>query len=327
MKVALFDSKKYEKEYYLNEKSIHFDFFDFPLNKHTANACESYEVICCFVNDILDEDCLQKLSQLGVKLICLRCAGYNNVDLVAAEKLNIAICRVPSYSPQSVAEFTLSQVLCLTRKLHRSYQRTKDLNFSLHGLVGTTLRNKTIGVLGTGQIGTSFIELLDGFHCKVLAYDLNPNHSLTQGRDLKYSSLEKVLSDSDIISLHIPLSPETRHIINTESISTMKDGALIVNTGRGGLIETKSLITGLKQKKIGGAALDVYEEEENYFFSNFSNEGIDDDDLSRLVTFPNVIVSSHQAYLTDTSLMEISSTTLDNILSWKSGCLINQVKR
>lgn len=319
IKFAFFEARPFEKEYYKKNSDIEFDFYESRLSYHTAQLCQGYKGICCFVNDKLDKACLEKLSQVGVEFIALRCAGYNNVDLAAAKEFGIRIARVPSYSPLSIAEFALLQALCLSRKIHRAYQRTRELNFSLEGLVGSTISGQKVGVIGTGQIGAAFTELLQGFGCQVLAYDKVIPERLKNKEYVQFRSLEEVISQSDILSLHVPLSKETHHLINEAQIQKMKKGVLLINTGRGGLIDSKSLIQGIKSKKIGGAALDVYEEEENYFFEDFSDSGIDDDTLARLVSFPNVIVTSHQGFLTETSLKEIAHTTQKNLQEWLSG--------
>lgn len=315
MKVAFFDTRKFEKPFYENREGIEFQYFNTRLSAETAELSKGYEAICGFVNDKIDEGCLKKLKAQGVKLIALRCAGYNNVNLLMANELGIKITRVPSYSPHSVAEFALLQSLTLLRKIHRSYIRTRELNFSLDGLVGGTLKGKTFGVLGLGQIGQALCEILAGFGCEVLGYDIEEKNL----SGVKQVSLDDIIKQSDIISLHVPLTPETHHLIDSVRIAQMKDGVILLNTGRGGLIHSKSLIDGLKSKKIAGAALDVYEEEEKFFFEDFSTTGIDDDTLARLVTFPNVLITSHQGFLTEESLREISKATVDSIRAWEKG--------
>ncbi len=327
-KIAVFDTKSYEKPYYIGAEAVDFEFFEVRLSRQTIDLCRGFKKVLCFVNDSLDAESLTRMAELGVQYVGLRCAGFNNVDVVAAERLNIRITRVPGYSPQSVAEFSLLQILCLARKLHRALNRTRELNFSLQGLVGQTLFHKTVGVVGVGQIGKSLIELLDGFNCRVLAFDKNADLSLQTGRSLEYVDLETLLRESDFISLHVPLDASTFHLINEKTLALVKSTASIINTGRGGLIDTMALIHALKARTIAGAALDVYEEEENYFAKDFSDQGIEDDELARLISFPNVIVTSHQAYLTELSLYEISQQTLANLQEFIEGReLTNEVRR
>ncbi len=325
-RIAVFDTKKYERPYYEAVGDFTFDFFDTRLTSETTSLCQNHTGILCFVNDSLDRACLESLAKRGVRYIGLRCAGFNHVDLKAATELNIRVCRVPGYSPQSVAEFALLQMLCLARKFHRSLNRTKEMNFELDGLVGQALFEKTVGVIGTGQIGRSLIGLLDGFHCQILAFDELPDPQMTKGRSLRYTTLDEIFTRSDFVSLHVPLTPETLHLVDNHRVAQMKEGAFIINTGRGGLVNTKALIDGLKTKKLGGAGLDVYEEEEKYFSRDFSDRGIDDDQLARLMSFPNVLVTSHQAYLTKLSLSQIAATTLDNLRLWRDNkTLSNEV--
>ncbi len=317
--VSFFDCKNYEKSYYPPQSQFDFRFFDSPLSSQTVDLCRGSEVVSCFVNDDLNWECLRVMADLGVRFVALRCTGFNNVDLHAAQKFGIKVSRVPGYSPQSVAEFALLQMLCLARKLHRSLNRTRELNFSLDGLVGHTLFKKKVGVIGTGQIGKALIELLDGFNCQILAYDLNPDESLNSDRDLQYVELEEIFRESDYVSLHVPLNPETFHMVNDDRLAMMKSSALLINTSRGGLVDTTALIDSIKTRKIAGAALDVYEEEEAYFSKDFSDQGVDDDELARLISFPNVIVTSHQAYLTELSLQQISAVTVDNLEEFFAG--------
>lgn len=325
--MAVFDSKNYEKPYYQGLDDLKFHFFENRLTEETVELGRGFTSILCFVNDQLNRACLQKAHDLGVKYIGLRCAGFNQVDLKTAHELGIVVARVPGYSPHSVAEFALLQMLCLARKFHRSVNRTKELNFSLDGLVGHALYGKTIGVLGVGQIGQVLIELLDGFRCNVIAYDSHPRKELCENRNLKFVSLDQLFSESDFLSLHVPLSPETLHLVNRQRLSQMKMGSFLVNTGRGGLVDSKALIGALKEKRLTGAALDVYEEEEKYFSHDFSDSGIDDDHLARLISFPNVIITSHQAYLTELSLQQIALTTIENLRNFYSGHkLINEVR-
>ena len=308
MNVAFFDTHSFERKVF-EEKNhdLNFKFFEMKLNSESAYLAKDCEAVCAFVNDKLDAECLRILSSVGVKLLALRSAGFNHVDLLAAKELGMLVARVPGYSPYAVAEYTLGLLLSLNRKIHKSYARIKELNFSLDGLVGFDLHGKTVGVVGTGKIGTLFGRAIKALGCHVVVYDL------TQSTEFSNVSLDKLLEMSDIISLHVPLNSQTKHLINEGTISKMKNNVFIVNTGRGGLIHTKALIEGLKSKKIGGVALDVYEEEEDYFFQDLSEKGIKDDILARLITFPNVLISSHQAFLTIEALTNIAQTTIDNL--------------
>jgi len=329
MKVVLFDSRRFERDVFTRE-NIHFGhdltFLESRLTPYTAELARGFEVVCCFVNDQLDAGALQTLKPLGVKLIALRSAGFNNVDLQTAAQLSLPVVRVPDYSPHAVAEFAVALILTLNRKIHRAYLRVRELNFSLDGLVGFDLNGKTVGVIGTGKIGRVFAKIMQGFGCEVLAYDVNPDMDLVKSKTVKYVDLHTLYVQSDIISLHVPLNPSTRHLINAEAIALMKPNVLLINTGRGALIETKALITALKRRKIGGAGLDVYEEEEGVFFHDLSEQGISDDFLARLLTFPNVIVTSHQAFLTEEALRNIAFTTLANISQFERGeALANEV--
>lgn len=329
MKVAIFDSHRYERDVFTQENA-HFGheltFLESRMTPHTAELARGYDAVCCFVNDHLNAQSLETLKRLGIQLIALRSAGFNNVDLQAASQLEIPVVRVPEYSPHAVAEFAVALILTLNRKIHRSFLRVRELNFALDGLVGFDLNGKTIGVVGTGKIGSVFAKIMKGFGCDVLAYDVNPDLELMKNKTVKYVDLNTLYIESDIISLHVPLNPGTRHMINADSISLMKPNVLLINTGRGALISTKDLITALKKKKIGGAGLDVYEEEEGVFFHDLSEQGIRDDLLARLLTFPNVIVTSHQAFLTEEALRNIAFTTLANISQFEKGeSLANEV--
>ena len=317
MKIAFFDAKPYDKIWFdalSKEYGYEIKYFEDKLNTDTVALSSGFDVVCVFVNDSLTAQVIQMLVDNGVGLIALRCAGFNNVDLAAA-KNKIDVVRVPSYSPAAVAEHTAALLLSVNRKTHRAYARTRDNNFNINGLIGFDLRGKTIGVIGTGRIGRVFIEIARGFGMRVIASDPYPAES----DGFEYVSPDEIFKMSDIISLHCPLTKETRYIIGNESIEKMKDGVLIINTSRGALIDTKALIEGLKSKKIGGAGLDVYEEEEHFFFEDFSNEIIDDDDLALLLSFPNVIVTSHQAFFTHDAMKAIAETTLENIRAFESG--------
>lgn len=310
MKIAFFDSKPYDEEFfsvYKNEK-LKMKFFETKLNEDTVSLANEYDVACVFVNDVINAQVIDKLHEYGVKLIALRCAGYNNVDLKHA-KGKIGVVRVPAYSPYAVAEHTIALLLTLVRNTHKAYVRTKGFNFSLNGLLGFDLYGKTVGVIGTGKIGSIFANICKGFGMKVLAYDKYPNPSL----DLEYTSLDEVLKKSDVISLHCPLTEESYHLIDKNAISSMKNGVILVNTSRGALINAEALLEGIKTKKIGGACLDVYEEESELFFEDNSNLIVNDDTLALLMTMPNVIVTSHQAFFTKEALLNIAETTMRNI--------------
>ena len=307
MKIAFFDSKSYDIESFKQfEKDNEFKFYDTRLTIDTVYLANGYDAVCIFVNDIVDKAVIDKLVEYGIKLILLRCAGYNNVDLQYCYQ-KIHVFRVPAYSPYAVAEHAMAMLLTLVRKIHKAYIRTRNFNFNIDGLQGFDLKGKTIGVIGTGKIGKVFIDICKGFGMNVLAYDLYPSEGIN------YVSLETLLKSSDIISLHCPLTHQTHHIINSDTIKMMDKKPIIINTSRGGLINTKDLITAIKNKTISGACLDVYEEESNVFFKDFSAEIIQDETLLELIAMPNVIVTSHQAYLTNEALSNIASTTMNNL--------------
>lgn len=314
LKFAFFDTKPYDKEgfeKYGSDKDIKFKFFETKLTEDTAELAKGCDGVCVFVNDNLNSAVIDKLHELGIKLIALRCAGFNNVDVkYAFEKIHIV--RVPAYSPYAVAEHTMALLLTSIRRIHKAYNRTKEFNFSLVGLCGFDLHGKTVGVIGTGKIGRIFIDICRGFGMKVIAYDMYP----AEGSDIEYVSLDTLFEKSDIISLHLPLTKESSHIICRESIGKMKKGVVILNTSRGGLVDTEALIEGIKEKKVGAACLDVYEEESDIFFEDFSGHIMQDDTLARLVSMPNVILTSHQAFLTSDALDNIASTTVENILEF-----------
>jgi len=315
MKVAVFGSKPYDRQFFerVNQQYSHeLQFFEPSLNASTASLAKGYEAVCVFVNDLLDRQTIEILHQQGTELIALRCAGYNNVDLDAAKELGITVVRVPAYSPYAVAEHAIALILTLNRKIHRAYYRVREGNFALNGLLGFDLHGRTVGIIGTGKIGRITGQILHGFGCRVLAYDLYPNSEFGD-RYGEYVSLEDLLSQSDIVSLHCPLTDDTHHLINTKSISLMKPGVMLVNTSRGGLVDTKAVIQGLKSKQIGHLALDVYEQESSMFFEDLSGEIIQDDVFERLLTFPNVIITGHQAFFTVDALNNIAETTLSNI--------------
>jgi D-lactate dehydrogenase len=317
IKVAVFDSKPYDQEFIskINSRSeygydIHF--FTNHLTSDTAQLSKSFDCVCAFVNDTIDKVTIDILYENNIKLIALRSAGYNNVDLKESFK-KIHIVRVPAYSPYAVAEHAVALMLSLNRKTYKAYSRTRDNNFSITGLLGFDMRGKTAGIIGTGKIGKTVIEILKGFGMRILVHDVYPDTAFAEKNGISYADLNTLYHESDIITLHCPLTPENVHMINTDTISQMKNGVMIINTGRGKLINTRDLIDGLKSKKIGSAGLDVYEEEGDYFFEDFSAEPMSDDVLARLLTFPNVLITSHQAFFTREALVKISETTLENI--------------
>ncbi|WP_026954864.1 2-hydroxyacid dehydrogenase [Algoriphagus vanfongensis] len=321
MKIAFYSAKSYDKEsfdHFAQDFGHEITYFEAKLDKHSTSLAADHEVVCAFVNDILDKSVLKKLKDTGVKLIALRCAGYNQVDLEAAKDLEIPLVRVPVYSPEAVAEHGFALILTLSRKTHKAYNRVRESNFSLEGLTGFNLHGKTIGVIGTGAIGQAFCNIALGFGTQVLAYDLYENEEL-KSKGIRYADLNELFAQSDIISLHCPLTPETKHLINAKTIKQMKDGVVLINTSRGALIETKSVIKALKSKKIGYLGIDVYEQEEDLFFKNLSEEIIPDDQISRLMTFPNVLITGHQAFLTREALAQIAQTTLRNISEFEAG--------
>ena len=311
MKVAFFDTKPYDRIFFSDEEE--FSFFDTRLSEDTAGLAEGAGAVCIFVNDTVDRACAEKLSKLGVKHVALRCAGFNNVDIDACKDSGMVVTRVPEYSPYAVAEHTIALLLTLNRQIHRAYNRVREHDFSLHGLVGTDLHGKTAGVLGAGKIGRITAGIFKGFGCEVLASDPQIDEGWAENAGIGAVSQEELFSRCDFISLHLPLTKDTHHIISGEALGQMKDSAVLINTGRGKLVDTHALIEALKSQAIGGVALDVYEEEEGVFFENLSDEILQDDQLSRLLTFPNVLVTSHQAFLTREALSEIARVTCDNL--------------
>lgn len=316
LKICFFGSQPYDESSF-KEANKNYDldlvFYKGNLNHNNIILAKECDAVCVFVNDTVDREIITKLAKYGVKLIALRCAGFNNVDLDAAAEYNIRVVRVPAYSPFAVAEHTVALMLALNRRIPRATWRTRDGNFSLHGLLGFDMHGKTAGIIGTGRIAKILITILKGFGLNILAYDLYPDTTFAQENDIKYVTLDELYKEADIISLHCPLTEETKYLINDYSISKMKDGVMIINTGRGQLINTNALIAGLKSKKVGWAGLDVYEEEGDYFYQDKSESIIDDDVLARLLSFNNVIVTSHQAFFTKEALNNISHTTLTNI--------------
>ena len=315
MKIAFFDAKSYDIpafEKYGHERGIEFKFFEPHLNADTAHLAKGYDGVCAFVNDVINKEVIDILYGYNIKLIALRCAGFNNVDTKAAFG-KIHIYRVPAYSPYAIAEHAMALLLTSNRRIHKAYIRTRDYNFSLNELMGVDLHDKCIGVVGTGKIGKAFINICIGFGMHVLAYDKYPDLNL---KDVEYVSLEELFQRSDFISLHCPLTDENRHMINKESIMTMKKGVGIINTSRGGLIDADSLLQGIKDRHVGFACLDVYEEESDLFYEDKSGHILDNDTLRSLISMPNVIITSHQAFLTREALNNIADTTTNNILDF-----------
>ncbi|KAL1839660.1 hypothetical protein VTJ49DRAFT_1270 [Mycothermus thermophilus] len=323
IKLAVFSAKPYDKKYLAQVAqdkfpgSVEVFYYDFALRPKTISVVKGVDAVCAFVNDDLSAPVLRALHEAGVRAVLLRCAGYNNVDLAVAKELGIFVARVPSYSPESVAEFAVALLQVLNRHIHRAYNRVREGNFNLQGLVGSTLHGKTVGLIGLGKIGFALARILRGFGCRLLAYDPFPNDAFREFGEFK--SLEELLPECDIISLHCPLTEETRYIINESSLAKMKKGALLINTSRGGLIHTKSVITALKKRHLGGLGIDVYEEEGDLFYKDHSGDIIQDDQLMRLLTFPNVVVTGHQAFLTEEALIEIASTTFQNLHDFVTG--------
>ena len=327
-RIAFFDAKPYDRESFNDlNKEYGFDirYFRYHLTNDNVILAQGFDVVVIFVNDIINTEIIHKLTQFGVKLIALRCAGFNNVDLKAALN-NIKVVRVPAYSPNAIAEHTITLMLALNRKIHRAYFRTRDSNFTLDGLLGFDMYHKTAGIIGTGRIGKVLIKILRGFEMNILAYDKYEDEEYARQLDYKYVSLDELFSKSDIISLNCPLTKETEFIINKNSIEKMKSGVMIINTGRGKLIKTYDLIQGLKSGKIMAAGLDVYEEESEYFFEDLSNRILTDDILARLLTFNNVIITSHQGFFTKEAMHNIAQTTMQNIKDFADGKeLVNEV--
>lgn len=319
MKIAFFSTQQYDKEYFSKYNTNHeLIFFEAQLNEQTVSLAEGYGAICAFVNDVLNAAVIKLLAAQGVQLIAMRCAGYNNIDLEAAKANNIKIVRVPAYSPYAVAEHAVALILTLNRKTHKAYNRVREGNFSLEKLTGFDLHGKTVGVIGTGQIGQVFAEIMQGFGCRVLAFDLIANKEL-EAKGIEYLPLVKLLPQCDIISLHCPLTDQTKHIINANTLPLMKPGVMLINTSRGALIDTRDAIHALKTGHLGYLGIDVYEQEEKLFFHNLSEQIIEDDVIMRLMSFPNVLITSHQGFFTDEALTEIAKTTLQNVQDFEAG--------
>jgi D-lactate dehydrogenase len=329
MRVAFFGTRSYERPVFEAANPLHghtLTFFDAGLDLSTAVLARGHEAVCIFVNDHADAAVLQELKNAGVRLVALRSAGFNNVDVAEAQRLAMPVVRVPEYSPYAVAEHATCLILALNRKIHRAYMRVRELNFSLEGLMGFDLHGATVGVIGTGRIGVAMVKILHGFGAQILTYDPYPNEQLVQQYGVRYVTLPEIYAASTVITLHCPLTPETHHLIDTDAFAQMKPDAILINTGRGALISSRALIAALKAGRIGGAGLDVYEEEEGVFFHDLSQRVLHDDVLARLLTFPNVLITSHQGFLTREALSNIASTTLANISAYeKADELLNAV--
>lgn len=322
MKIAMFDTHAYDRGPFLacNASFGHdITFLEPRLTRETASLARGHEAVCSFVNDRLDFEALDVLQRCGVRLIALRSAGFNHVDVDAAKRLGISVVRVPDYSPYAVAEHAVALLLTLNRKIHRANNRVREWNFALDGLVGYDLHGKTVGVIGTGKIGAVAARIFAGFGCDLIAFDLERNDALIDETGIRYVALDQLFRDSDVITLHVPLTPETHHLVDAKAFDLMKSTAVVVNTGRGGLIDARALIGALKAGRIGGAALDVYEEEQGIFFNDLSTGVLHDDVLARLLTFPNVLVTAHQGFLTREALASIARTTLENVTAFERG--------
>ena len=315
MKIAVFSTKPYDRRF-LNdaakEAGHELTFLDAKLSEATCRLAEGHDAVCIFVNDDASSEVIERLAEAGVTSIALRCAGFNNVDLDACQSHDVSVVRVPAYSPHAVAEHAVALILSLNRNIHRAYHRIRDNNFAIDGLLGFDLHGKTVGIVGMGKIGIEFAKIMSGFGCRVLAFDKGPSDS-ARSIGVEFVEWSELLAQSDIISLHCPLNPDTHHLINAEAIEQMKDGVMIVNTSRGGVVDTAAVIKGLKSRKIGHLAIDVYEEEGDVFFEDLSNQVVPDDQLARLTTFPNVLITGHQAFFTTEAMRAIAKTTMANL--------------
>jgi D-lactate dehydrogenase len=321
MRVAVFSTKAYDQEFLRDANRRHgheITFFEPRLTPETAPLASGYPAVCAFVNDNLGRTVIDALAEGGTRLIALRSAGFNHVDLAAAAEREITVARVPAYSPYSVAEHAVALMLGLNRKLHRAYARVREGNFSLEGLLGFDVHGRTVGIVGTGKIGLAFARILSGFGCRLLAHDPYPNEECS-ALGVEYVALAELLEQSDIVALHAPLTPQTYHLIDAEALARMKDGVMLINTSRGALIDTPAVIAALKSGRLGALALDVYEEEEGLFFEDFSGQVIEDDVFARLLTFPNVIITGHQGFFTVEALRNIAETTMSNVTAFESG--------
>ena len=327
-RVIFFDIKDYDKKFfkkYGKDYDFEMTFLQVRLSEETAHLTKGYDVVCAFTNDDINKETIDLISENGIKLLAMRCAGFNNVSLKDIHN-RFKVVRVPAYSPHAIAEYTVGLILAINRKIHKAYVRTREGNFSINGLMGIDLYQKTAGIIGTGKIGQILIKMLKGFDMNVIAYDPFPNQKIADELGFKYVSLDELYAEADVISLNCPLTKETKYMINRRSMLKMKDGVMIVNTGRGALIDSVDLVEALKDKKVGAAALDVYEEEEEYFFEDKSSQVIEDDILGRLLSFHNVLLTSHQAYFTEEAVEAITVTTLNNIKAFVEGKeLLNEV--
>lgn len=327
-RVIFFDIKDYDKKFfkkYGKDYDFEMTFLQVRLSEETAHLTKGYDVVCAFTNDDINKETIDLISENGIKLLAMRCAGFNNISLKDIHN-RFKVVRVPAYSPHAIAEYTVGLILAINRKIHKAYVRTREGNFSINGLMGIDLYQKTAGIIGTGKIGQILIKMLKGFDMNVIAYDPFPNQKIADELGFKYVSLDELYAEADVISLNCPLTKETKYMINRRSMLKMKDGVMIVNTGRGALIDSVDLVEALKDKKVGAAALDVYEEEEEYFFEDKSSQVIEDDILGRLLSFHNVLMTSHQAYFTEEAVEAITVTTLNNIKAFVEGKeLLNEV--
>jgi D-lactate dehydrogenase len=320
MKVLVYSTRPYDKEFLeaANENKHELHFIEARLEESTTVLARGFLSVCCFVDDVLSKKVIKQLSDGGTRLVVLRATGFNNVDLKAAEEVGMTVMRVSRYSPYAVAEFAVGMMLTLSRKIHRAYNRVREGNFLLHGLIGFELHGKKVGIVGTGKIGSVLARILQGFGCLLLAYDATQNPECTD-LGVRYVPLKELLNNADIVSLHLPLTPETRYLINDESLSYMKPGAMLINTSRGALVDSRALVRALKKGRLGAVGLDVYEEESHVFFEDLSDEIIPDDVLMRLLTFPNALVTGHQAFFTEEAMAIIAKTTIQNISDFASG--------
>ena len=329
MKIAFFSAKLYDREFFDADslsKKHPITYFEMPLNKDTASFTKDFEAICAFVNDKIDAETVEVLATNGIKLIVLRCAGFNNIDLKATQQNGIKVFRVPAYSPEAIAEHAVALILTLNRKTHKAYNRIRDNNFSLEKLTGFNLFDKTVGVVGTGKTGAAFCKIMLGFGCKVIAFDIVENESLKK-LGVSYQSFNELLKTSDVISLHCPLNPQTQHLINEGAFAKMKDGVMLINTSRGAVVDTKEAIKVLKSNKLGYLGIDVYEQEENLFFKDLSESIIQDDVIARLLSFPNVLITAHQGFFTQEALTQIANITLQNVQDFEDGITTdNEIK-
>ncbi|MBK8869694.1 MAG: 2-hydroxyacid dehydrogenase [Elusimicrobia bacterium] len=320
IEIAVFDTKAYDRTALAAASAdLRWRFLDFRLSVESASLARGAAAACVFVNDRLDRPCLKALVEAGVKMVAFRCAGFNNLDAAAAKELGLTVTRVPAYSPYAVAEHVVALLLALNRKIHRAYNRVREMNFSIAGLEGFDLNGKTAGIVGTGKIGRIAAKILKGFGMRVLAFDLYPDPAWAKSIGVEYADLRTVAKESDVVSLHLPLTPETKHIVRADTIKLMKPGAILINVSRGQLVDTTALIDALKSGQLGGVGLDVYEEEEGVFFEDLSGQILKDDELARLLTFPNVIITAHQAFLTREALGEIARVMVENIQAFSTG--------